>query len=631
MNKKLQPTTSARLVSPLLAGLLLLPTAAAAQTTGADQLGVLQVTATRTPASTSSLVVDTDSASFDRWRDRGFQSVSEGLGMMSGITLTSNGGPAATGSLFIRGATAGQTLTLVDGFRVSSASLGQPTYEALPLLLADRVEVLRGPGSAYYGADALGGVVQLLTPTEVTGYRGLGEIAIGSEATRRVIGGISGGNEAVSFSLRLSRDQSDGYNVTRPGFFAFNDDVDGYERDGVLASMSAELSGRTGMRLVYLRTDLDADFDDGAFDNARTLNETQLTGLTVEHELSDQTMLEFRLGQTRDRSESISSFPGTFETVQDQVYLAVRRALTDTIELSLNAERLEQDVDTTAYAPNVAPTRTTNSFGLALSGRDGPHLLQLSVRRDNNSQYNNQTNGTLSYGYMVAPGLRAGGSYASGFRAPGFNDLYFPGYGRPAIQPEKSRNAELGLYLDQRTPGGGSAWFGKAVVYNNAVRELIVYAPVCPDPDPQFAFGCADNVNRARLRGVSLELGRRHGGLNWRVSADFQDPVDRTTGTLLARRSKRQLRASVDYSVGAWLVGADMRAESFRFDDAANTTRLGGYGLLNLNVRRKLGKGWTGFLSVSNALDKDYTTAGGYQSQGRVAMLGVRYRSPRTR
>jgi vitamin B12 transporter len=209
--------------------------------------------------------------------------------------------------------------------------------------------------------------------------------------------------------------------------------------------------------------------------------------------------------------------------------------------------------------------------------------------------------------------------------------LYFPGYGRLTIRPEQSRNTELGLYLDQRDSKLKTGWHGKAVMFNNAVRDLIVYAPVCPDPDPQFAFGCADNVNRARLRGVSLELGRQLGALNWRVSADFMDPVDRTLGNLLPRRSKRQLRLALDYRVGQWLLGTDVRAESARFDDAANSVRLGGYGLINLSVRRELATGWTGFLSVSNATDKDYTTAAGFRPQGRFAMLGIRFKSAGTR
>ena len=146
--------------------------AGAQRATGESRLGQVEVTATRSPQSSVELVSDTDRAEFDDWRGQGIQSVNEGLGLMSGITLSANGGPASTGSLFIRGASGGQTLTLIDGFRLSSASLGQPTYEALPLMLAERVEVLRGPGSAYYGADALGGAEAELGSDEGAGDQG---------------------------------------------------------------------------------------------------------------------------------------------------------------------------------------------------------------------------------------------------------------------------------------------------------------------------------------------------------------------------------------------------------------------------------------------------------------------------
>ncbi|MGB7180904.1 MAG: TonB-dependent receptor [Burkholderiaceae bacterium] len=590
-----------------------------------NDLDPIVVTATRSPQATVNLVSDVESSTTAALRDRGALSVGDGLSMMPGITLTTNGGPASTSAILLRGASAGQTLTLVDGFRMSSVSLGQPTYEALPLMLTDRIEVLRGPGSAYYGADALGGVIQMFSPRPRTGRHFDAELAAGSQATYRLLGGVSGGSGGLSASLRVSRERSDGYNVTRPDYFAFNADSDGYQRNGVVANLSADLSSSTGLRLVFLRNELDTEYDDGVFADARTLTTTRLMGLTVEHVMADATVIELKLGQSKDRSESISSFPGVYESTQQQFAVSARKSLTETTELSVLYERLEQDVDAGAYAPNGAQTRLSNAVGMAVAGRAGAHILQASIRRDNSNQYGGQTNGTLTYGYVLSRASKLGSSIATGFRAPGFNDLYFPGYGRPNIKPERSRNIELGYYLDQRTQEKPGAWFGKLVAYSNSVRDLIVYAPICPDPDPQFSFGCADNVNRARLSGVSIQAGRRLGALSWRVNADFTNSIDRTLGKVLPRRAKRQLKVSVDYRVGQWLLGADLLGVSSRFDDAGNLVRLGGYGLIGVNIRRQFAAGWTGFLTVTNATDKDYTTAGGFASQGRFAMLGLRY------
>src|SRR5690606_10458584 len=131
-----------------------------------------------------------------------------------GVQLTSYGGPAATSNVLIRGANAGHTLTLIEGFRVSSTLLGQTTFETLPLAHTHRMELLRGPASALYGADALGGVVQLFAPTAPAGLRVTGEAALGQESTRQLQGGLSGGSPSISGGLLLSSDRSDGFNAT---------------------------------------------------------------------------------------------------------------------------------------------------------------------------------------------------------------------------------------------------------------------------------------------------------------------------------------------------------------------------------------------------------------------------------
>jgi len=592
---------------------------------GAASLSPLVVTATRTPQAIVSLVSDIDVIDTQTWRDRGAQSLNDSLGMMSGIGITANGGPGSTGSVFIRGASAGQTLTLIDGFRVSSVSLGQPTYEALPFNLVDRVEVLRGPSSGYHGADALGGVIQLFTPQARAGREVLGEIAIGNQSTRRVIGGISGGSGAVSGSLRVSREQSDGYDVTRPTNFAPNPDADGYKRNGLVANIRARMSAQTALKLTMLKNALDTDYDDGAFINARVKADTELLGLTIDHAMAGGSLLQFKAGRTTDRSESISNFPSLFETTQTQYALLNRRKIGPGIQLNLGFERLEQEVDTTSYGPTGAPSRKTNSLSAALIGRENNHVVQLSYRRDDNSQYGVQNNYSITYGFITSPGTRFGGSYATGFRAPSFNDLYFPGYGRAAITPETSKNFELGFYLDKRTKEDRNGWTGKFVYYNNRVKDLIVYAPVCPDPDPQFAFGCADNVNRASLSGFSMALGKRHGPWGWRMNADISNPKDKTLNQVLLRRAKRQLRASLFYNVGEWRFSTDMRAESSRTD--AGNVRLGGYGIFNLAVQRKIKPGLNMFFTVTNATNKDYTTAAGFRPQPRLFMLGLRYQA----
>lgn len=590
-----------------------------AQTT--TPLPTVVVTATARPTPVVDLVSDVEAVDLGSTRARVARSTADLLGSMSGIDLSSNGGPGSTAAVLLRGAGSAQSLTLVDGFRVSSVSLGQTTFEAMPLLLSDRLEVLRGPASGLYGSDAIGGVIQLFTPRAGAAPGALAEVAGGGLGSRRALLGVSGG-QGLRAQVRVSREQSDGFNVSRPGSFQFNDDRDGFTRDGALLTLAGNPTPDTDLRAILLQSEVDTDFDDGAFAGARVLARVRLAGVVAEHQMADGSLLTARIGRTTDRSEAISSFPGTYESTQDQASVAASRRVADDVTLRLGFETLRQSLEASTFA-GTAPERRTDGYFVSLGGREGAHIVHLSLRHDDSNQFESKTNGSLSYGYVLAGGWRLGGSASTGFRAPSFNDLYYPGFGRESIRPERARSFELGARLDP--PEGGDGWTVRLVAYRNRVRDLIVYAPVCPDPAPQYAFGCADNVNQARVQGLSASLGRRDGALRWRVDADLSDPRDLTLDKRLPRRATRQLAASVGWDAGRYRFGAAVKLVGARFDDAANNTRLAGYGLLDLTAAVRIGGDWALFADVTNATDRDYTTAAGYAQQGRVVMVGLRY------
>ncbi len=609
-------------------GLIAVASAQAQNTSSPDSGSVLApvvVTATRSPQSSVNLVSDVDSVATRGMRSSAVLSLSDLLGTLSGSELARNGGPGAASSIFLRGASSGQSLFLIDGFRVSSASVGSPSYGSAPFGMASRLEVLRGPASGLYGADAIGGVIQLFTPTARQGLHYQGNAAVGSLGTRQLAAGVSGGSGRISAGLQLSRDKSDGFNAQREGSFGFNADDDGYEREGLLAHVTAQLTPQSELRGIFLRSDVDSEFDNGAFEGAIVRSRTEVTGITSESTLSDSSVVTLKVGRSKDSSDTESSFPSRFETVQDQIRLALRRAVAPGTEMQLHYERLNQGVETVSYGPDAVEERKTNSYGVALTGRENNHIVQLSFRRDKSNQYDEQSNGTFTYGYMLSPALRVGGGYSTGFRAPSFNDLYFPGYGRQSIKPETSRNFEIGAYWDQRSKQNPGGWQGKAIFFDNRIKDLIVYAPTCPDNDPQFSFGCADNVNVAQIRGLSFSLGRQHGGFGWKVNADFLDPQDQTLDKQLVRRAKRQLSAQMGYRWQQFSVASVFKAAGHRFNDAQNTTRLGGYATANLKFAYHFSKNMSTYLNIINASDKDYSTAGGYNSQPRTFMLGFQY------
>ena len=147
------------------------------------------MTATRTPQPIEQLIADVTIIDADEIARSGAQSLTELLQRQAGVEILQNGGPGSTSGVFIRGANRGQTLLLIDGLRVSSASVGAPSLEAVPLDQVERIEILRGPASSLYGADAIGGVIQMFTRTPSEQFTGNAERGLRHVSHAHIVGG----------------------------------------------------------------------------------------------------------------------------------------------------------------------------------------------------------------------------------------------------------------------------------------------------------------------------------------------------------------------------------------------------------------------------------------------------------
>jgi vitamin B12 transporter len=356
--------------------------------------------------------------------------------------------------------------------------------------------------------------------------------------------------------------------------------------------------------------------ENAQFDAAPGFDDRTITTLTSYSIASRNRLVSFwtsrlEAGEGDDDSVSQTGFgPSRFKTRQHQYAWQNDLALPQG-GLSLALERREERLDSDAGFAVTA--RNTNAVVAVWQWRDGPQALQANLRRDESSQFGARTTGALAYGYALGD-LRAGASYGTAFKAPTFNDLYFPGFSNPDLRPETAHNAEAALRYARGDLSAG------IVAYRNRVRDLIVFQ--C-----DAAFNCApQNVATARLEGVTLELETRFGGISVRASADLQRPEDGAIGNLLPRRARRHASLAMARAWNALRVGAELIASSVRFDDATNTRRMGGYALVNLTADYTLSPGWTLFARLDNALDKQYELAADYNTPGSSIFAGVRYR-----
>ena len=595
--------------------LFAIPSVCAAQPSGGT-LSTLFVTAARAPQSIEHLLADVTVIDADEIARSGAQSLADLLARQPGIEITQNGGPASTTGIFIRGANRGQTVLLVDGLRVASSTVGAPSPEAIPLAQIERIEILRGPASSLYGADAIGGVVQVFTRQPPGGFAVNASAGYGSYRTRTASGGLSTAIGALTFSVQAGRRRSDGFNATNdPASFIYHPDRDGYESDDVGVNATLSVAPGHEVSVQLLRNRLDAQFDGGPGSDDRTLTTLQTWQVASRNRLAERWTSKVWAGESRDDSVSKTGFGDfPFRTRQRQ-YGWQNDVAVPMGSVSVAVERREEAIDEDAGF--AVRRRDTNAVVGVWQLRHAGHALQVNLRHDHSTQFGGETTGAIAWGWAFAPGWRATAGYGTAFKAPSFNDLYFPGFSNPDLAPERARNVEAGLFWQGRMRD--FALDARAVGWRNAVEDLIVL-----ECDP--SFNCLPrNVASARLAGVTLGAGAKWRDTSIHASLDVQNPEDRATGNLLPRRAKQHGAVTLTQALGPVRLFVEVVASSHRYDDAANTTRLPGYAIVSVGAEWLAGHGVTLFARGDNVADRDYTLAAGYATPGAQAFVGVRW------
>jgi vitamin B12 transporter len=595
--------------------------AASAQPTIATSPAEVIVTATRTPQLASDVLSDTLIIDAEQIAQAGAGSVIDLLQRQRGIQVARNGGAGTSASVYIRGANSNQNIVLIDGVRIGSSTTGAANWSAIPLNAIDRIEIVYGPLSTLYGADAIGGVIQIFTKKgkgkpEVTAFAGYG-----SDRTREADAAISGSYQRLSYSLSAGKEDSRGFSATRPGSFSYNPDRDGYDKENVAGQLALQLAPGHELGMLLLHSRLDSQYDSGksAYDT-RSLSKLDHLAFYSKNQVLPSWSSLVQVAQARDWSATDSSAAasgksriGTRQT--EFTWQNDLRVGADTVQL-LYAHRKEE-VESSSAA-QLGRDRVTDSAAASYSAKRGAHLLNLGARLDK-SEYGSRRTGSAGYGYSFTQRLRATASYGTSFRAPTFNELYYPGYGIASNRPEEGRNAEAGLrYSDGTTQLS-------AVYYHNRLTDLLVNTVPCPIDPAINNYGCAYNVNKALLAGWSLAGSKQWGGLGLSGNIDLQDPKDETTGKRLARRARQHANVAVDYTRGALVAGLEVELAGERFDDAANRNRLGGYGLVNLFATWQITPDWSALVRWNNVGDKQYDLARNYATPGSKLFAGLRY------
>jgi len=578
------------------------------------------VTATRSDTPLERALADVSVIDAEQIRDAGAATLPELLRGAGGIEISQNGGAGSISGLFVRGARTSQTLVLIDGIRIENPASGGGLTEFLPLSAIDRIEILRAPASSLYGSAAVGGVVQIFTRKPAgDGILPFASAGFGSRGTRQLQAGMSGRSGDTGFALSLSQDRTDGFDATLPTSPDRQADRDGNRVGALTASIEHRLNADWRVGANLLVSDGRVEYDD-AFS----------TPDTAKMDYRSAALSAFVSGRFRPRWESTLRVGNSSIDYEFAAFSFAPRTDSRTVSWEnvvdaagsrwqFGLESLQQRIAgeglTVGSYVYTRDSRDTDSVFGGWEREFGAHLLRLSLRHDRIEAVGSETSGSIGWGWQLTPAwlLRAG--WGSAFRAPTFDDLYNPWSPNPTLRPERSRGIEAAAEWRR-----GANLF-KAIAFSNRIRDAI-------ELDGLFV---AQNLEVARVRGLTLEGRRALGEFTLRGSVTVQDPQAERTDPLtgdtvvgdLARRARQHATLGASWQRGSWRLGADAIAQGDRAD--TDGTRMGGYAFVDLWGSYRLDRHWQLFGRLGNLADREYETAAGYRAAPRSLFLGVRY------
>ena len=558
-------------------------------------------------------------------------SVPQLLTQVPGVQVANYGGRGGLYSLFVRGTNTAQTLVLIDGIRVGSNTVGSASLQHLSVDQIERIEVLRGSRSAVHGADAMGGVIQIFTRRgDGKGMRPYVRLAGGSDSTWERTLGLSGGDERTRFSISAGLDETAGIDRTRASF-ASDADHDAHRNRSLALSLNHRLSDNLdgGFTLLDQQGKTETDNPIGnwgapaePYDDYRVSAGT----LWLDGRVTDAWRSRIEFGHSEDKLENFDKlFPGSTvnNSYRDSVNWLNTVALADGQNLRLGVDYLNDKVRS---SNDFERSNRDNKAVFAQHSYQGERFgTELGARHDDNQQFGEEStfNGALSY--RLNPDNQLILSYSEGFRVPTFADLYWPFdglySGNPDLAPEKSRSYEL-----QWRSQLGPATELEASLYRTDFRDLLTYVG-----DPMTWVGTMENTDRARVNGFEATLKQELFGWQGDLGISIIDPRNRETGRNLANRAKRTANLNLDRQFGEIGLGATFTAVSSSYGNAANTTELSGYGVLDLRANWRASDELTFDVKLANILDKDYSRilysyggeTHGYQEAPASVMIGM--------
>ncbi len=595
-----------KFLRPLAALLIAMATAPLVAQEPPAELSPVITTATRTPialADATLPVLVISRADIERSQA---SDLAELLRFHAGIELGRNGGPGQNTSLFLRGTESNHTLVLVDGVEMNPGTLGGAAIHNLRPDIIERIEVVKGPRSALWGSEAIGGVVNIITRAADHGFDWSLSVGAGRYDTRSAgfetrVRGERGGL-AVGFS-----------NLDSAGFPTRSDATIDRAHDNTTVNLKADT--RLGQAMVTARY-WEARGNTEYLDFFLAPLEQDFVNSIIATDVSFTPRQDWHttLGLSQSKDE-IFQLDGSDYVITRRTTVDWQNTLTSSKRHTLLAGLTvsEEDTESLSFGAFFADSSRVTEIYVSDYLDLGRHGLLLAARHTEHDAFSSAQTWNAEYSLKLSGSARLTAGLGTAYRAPDGTDRFGFG-GNPNLRPERARNAELGLRRDL-----GNARLSISL-FQNDIDDLVEFVF-----DPETFDGGNINVGRARIRGLDASYELVTDNWHWRIATIFQKPENAANGSLLARRARRSLSTSLVRALGWGELGIDLLASAERRDSPFSDTINAGYLLANLTARVDLASQLALRLKLENLLDSDYETAAGFRNAGRSLYVGLSY------
>lgn len=594
----------------------------------------IAITATRTPTPLKNTIAQTTVIDEDELQRYQGQSVIDVLRQQAGFYVTQNGGDGSSSNFYLRGYGSNQVLVLIDGVRYASTTLGTPALSLIPADQIDRIEILHGAsGSSLYGADAMGGVIQIFTKGLNANQSNVA-VTVGAGTENSYKGQVTGQyvnqNQNSVLSLSAGYENTDGINATQPklGVFKYNPDTEKFESKNASLVAKHRFNENVEVGVTGLMAKSINDYDSSVAESTNNPTDPWETADVANYPNTYQTnengafsafatyqkeklKTNLKYGQSFDKSKAYdggSPNGNVIDTKQEQINLQLDYQLPVGTVIG-GLEYLKQNADVNATWGVYDKNRNVKSAFVNYQLIQPKYDVQAGVRLDDHSEYDKHDTYNIGGAYRILPNTRIGVAYSTGFRAPTISDIY---YSRGNVKFETNKNWET--FIEHR----GAKHVTRLTGYKTDYKDKIVWAN-----------GSSSNIPNSSIEGINLTSDWRLNNILFGLNYDYQKAKDETKKQTLDHRPENRGLVYIGYQQPKF----DIRAEAQYVSDSTSknfdtyiSEKLDSYTLLNLSGNYYVNPNLTISSRLNNLTGKEYETIYGYNQKGVNAFVSATYK-----